>query len=487
MSNYEKFAALSREIKTREAIAGLLVWDRETGMPKGGQQQRSIQLAGMSGEILEMKTSPEYVSLLNELMQQLPEDPVKAGNIQLAWKNCEKARKLDRKFTEAYSMATSELFNEWAKGRESGESKSFLYALDAFRPLLLEKCERIAGNALPYDALLDEFEPGMTQERLNPVMDELEEGLREILKSVKLASELPKPITERVPVAKQIAFAHTLAEHVGFDLNRGRLDAARHPFCLALSPNDVRLTYRADENNPGMLIWGTLHELGHGLYEQGLNESQAGLASGSVYSLTMHESMSRFWENYIGKSKGFWNFIKDRHGKDFPIPDVLEMVNRLNAVSPGFIRIESDELTYHFHILLRYSIEREWVSGRLDTKDIPEFWNDKMERLLGLRPATHAQGFMQDIHWAHGSFGYFPTYTTGSLLAAHWAAHLEQAGILPQEEYEEGTLGEVLDWFRSELFSKGSLQTPWDLCAEVTGNKFEANAFLSYLRKKVVQ
>jgi len=486
MSKYATFVELSREIRTREAISGLLVWDRETGMPAGGNAVRSDQLARLSGEILALRTRPQYVDLLKELMDDAPENKLQAGNVKIAWRNCEKAMKLDRAFSESYSRATSALFNEWAKGRESGTSNDFLASLEAFRPLLLEKCERLGDANNPYDALLDEFEPGLTQKWLNPVMETLESGLRDILKSVNLADSLPKPITDSVPVNIQVGFAGELARVVGFDLSRGRLDAARHPFCLALSPNDVRLTYRASEDNPGMLIWGMLHELGHGLYEQGLSEDQFGLASGSAYSLTLHESMSRFWENHVGKSSGFWNYVHGQRGHNFPLSDLPGMLQRLKTVSPGLIRIESDELTYHFHILLRYTIEREWISGNLPTKEIPDFWNERMRELLGVCPANDAEGFMQDIHWAHGSMGYFPTYTLGSLLAAHWAQHLTVLKLLPENDYTSETLPNVLNWLSSNIYAVGSLHTPWDLCQQVTGSPFEPNAFLSYLRKKVV-
>lgn len=289
------------------------------------------------------------------------------------------------------------------------------------------------------------------------------------------------------PVASQQAFNREVAEAIGFDFNAGRIDTTTHPFCSGLGPGDCRLTTRYNERDFTQSLYGILHEAGHGLYDQGLNKDDYGTPMGSAVSLGVHESQSRLWENHVGRSAEFWEHwypVACRHFPKLGKFSPPQIVSALNRVSPSFIRVEADQVTYDLHIILRFEIELKLVEGNLRVADVPAVWNEEFEKMFGLKVPNDAQGCLQDIHWSLGSMGYFPTYTLGNLNASQLfrRATFEQPGL--EAELRRGQYQDLLGWLRAKIHQHGQRYQPQDLMKFATGEPTQARYHHEYLRKK---
>ncbi|MHB1920826.1 MAG: carboxypeptidase M32, partial [Chitinophagaceae bacterium] len=341
----------------------------------------------------------------------------------------------------------------------------------------------------PYDALLNEFEKGMTISRLNEIFADLKAGLSPLVRKIV---SLPKVeygfLKEHYSRDQQWTYGLHLLKEIGFDGEAGRQDISEHPFTTSFNHQDVRITTRIDESDLSNMIWGCLHEGGHALYEQGLRGEEYGLPGGEAASLGIHESQSRLWENGVGRGIYFWQ-------KNYPdlqqlFPENLGKVSleqfykSINQVKPSLVRTEADELTYHFHVMIRYEIEKELISGTISTEDLREVWKERYADHLGLQVEGDKTGILQDIHWSHGSFGYFPTYSLGSLYAAQFFEKASQDLGQLQVQLANGENGDLLHWLRKNIHSKGRWLTSEELCHNITGQGLQCSFFLEAANRK---
>ncbi len=488
-STYETFIEMVRQIGRLESVESLLDWDQETKMPPNGLNARAEQLSTLARLVHEHRTSPELGEALQDLNGQ-SDDPVRATNIRETRRLYDRAVKVPADLVAKIASVSAHAKSAWAVARKDSNFAAFAPHLDELLKLKCEVADLVGHNGDRYDALLSEFEPGAKAEEIANVFAELRGPLSEFVSQIAAASTRPDPaiITRHFPWAAQEQFARTLATAIGFDFQSGRLDASVHPFCSGTTPNDVRLTTRYIENFFNCAIFGTLHEAGHGVYEQGFDEKHMFTPMGSAISLGIHESQSRMWENLVGRSRGFWKHFYPLCQTQFPdsLSDVSmdAFYGAINAVQPSFIRVEADEVTYNLHIILRFELEREMIAGRLAVNDVPEAWNTKTKELLGLTPSNDAEGCLQDIHWSMGTFGYFPTYALGNLYAAQFFATARNAIPDLDDRIARGDFKTLLDWLRENIYRHGQRYTATELVEVVTGSPLSVTPFIQYVRAK---
>jgi len=491
----ERFAEI-RDLSAAQSLAG---WDQEVMMPPGGGDARAHVLAALAGAVHEHSTDRELVALTETLWRgraRLPRG--QRRQVELARRAVRKARRIPSDLARDLALAESRGLEAWREARKRRDWKRFVPSLEHMVQLkrrvakLGVAAERPArGSPAPlYDALLDDFEPGLTSLTLDPLLAELRAFTVPLLKKVvstRVHVDL-SPLVGRFAIEPQRAFAREVVDAMGMDPQRSRMDLSTHPFCSGFSPGDVRMTGRFSEHDLRGGLFGVIHEAGHGLYEQGLDPRHAREPVGGAISMAIHESQSRLWENLVGRSRPFWTCWLPRlkrHHPQLRRVGVDDIWRAANAVQPSFIRVEADELTYNLHIILRHEIERDLIEGRQSVRDLPARWNDGMKSLLGLVPKDDAQGVLQDIHWAMGLFGYFPTYSLGNLYAAQFmAAALRDMPKLPAR-IAKGDMAPLREWLREHIHRHDN-QVPADvLVKRVTGRPLEVRAFAEHLRAKV--
>ena len=412
-----------------------------------------------------------------------------AVNVREWRRDYDRATKIPQELAVALAKATAEGETAWERTRPDNDWETFKPFLVTVVALKREEAQALGYAREPYDAHLDDYEPGETAAGLAPVLAQLREALIRILAAVQGSGRRPQGevVRRHFPVGDQERFARLAAQAIGYDFAGGRLDPTAHPFSVDIGPGDVRITTRFDEHSFSQAFFGTLHETGHALYDQGLPAEHWGTPRGDAVSLGIHESQSRLWENLVGRSLGFWRFFYQRAQEVFPalhgIP--LEVFHfAVNEVKPSLIRTEADEVTYNLHILLRFELERALMNGDLEVEDFPGAFNDKMRAFLGLTPPGPGQGVMQDIHWSAGLFGYFPTYTLGNLYAAQFYARAE-AELGPLEErFARGEFAPLLTWLREKIHRQGNRLWARPLAKEVTGEDLDPRYLVRYLQRK---
>jgi carboxypeptidase Taq len=336
---------------------------------------------------------------------------------------------------------------------------------------------------------MDEFEPGAKSADVQAVFDAVKAELAPLAAAIKDAPRQPDTsiLKREFPRDAQAAFNRRVVASLGFDFDAGRIDISTHPFCSGATPNDVRLTTRYDEHFLPMAMFGTIHETGHGLYEQGLDTRYIGTPMSESVSLGIHESQSRMWENLVARSRPFWEHYYSKLQATFPsLADVAldDFYFAINTVEPSFIRVEADEVTYNLHIMLRFDLERKLVQNKLAVRDVPEAWNTAFESLLGIRPASDADGCLQDIHWSMGILGYFPTYALGNLYAAQFFATAREAMPDMDDDFRNGRFTPLLEWLRNNIHRQGKRYRAADLVEVVTGKPLSHKPFIDYLSAK---
>lgn len=471
---------------------GLLGWDIETYLPPRGIEARSSVYSTLSTMHHELLTEARFVDAVEALHADAAslETPEQQALIRELHKDVEEAKKLPPEWVQAMSETTAKAQPVWKAAKDANRFEDFAPTLQRVVDLNRQYADYIGYDGSPYNALLNQYEPGLKIEVLTPLFAELQGAITTLLG--QLGDQLsparyPFKHTPE-PVTVQKAFAQQLMAHIGFDMQAGRLDDAAHPFCMGLHPTDVRLTNRYFEDDFTSGFFSALHETGHGLYEQGVSPHLVpyGLADGA--SLAVHESQSRLWENLIGRSRVFWEPLFPALLAAFPNAmagvDPETFHRAINTVQPSLIRVESDEVTYNLHILIRTDLERRLINGELAVKDLPQAWNDAYETTLGIRPTTDAQGCLQDVHWAHGSFGYFPTYTLGNCYSAMW---IDQAEDDLPDLWTQIAAGDCLplrNWLKKAIHQHGKLYRPADLLHQVTCKSFSVEPFIQYLQAK---
>lgn len=474
-------------------IGGLLGWDQETMMPPGGAPGRARQRATLEALAHERLTRPRMGELLEALAGPAAEgrlDPVDAASVRVLRRDYDRAVKLPTELVRALAQTTSEAVEVWRRARADSRFGDFAPILGRIVDLKRREAEYLGYEKHPYDALLDAYEPEMTVAQLDPLFDGLRAATVELLGRLRTAPRQPdRSVLERgYDEAAQWSFGQEMLRAIGFDFEAGRIDRSTHPFAQGMGPGDVRLTTRLSPGDLAMGLFGSLHEGGHGLYEQGFGPEVAETAAGTYISLGIHESQSRLWENLVGRGLPFWRFAYPRlqacfaeQLRDVPLETFVAAVNR---VEPSLIRVEADEVTYNLHIILRYEIERRLLSGELPVADLPATWRELSREYLGLTPPDDRTGVLQDTHWALGYLGYFPTYTLGTLYAAQlWAAIVRDLPDL-DEQIAHGEFAPLLGWLRERIHRPGRRYGPVELIERATGAPPQPDHLVRYLNDK---
>lgn len=489
-ASYETFVGKVREIHTFHAIESLLDWDQETFMPRRAASHRAGQLALIAGHAHERLTSDELGRLLGQLEKDTNgADPIRATNIRELRRQFDRAVKIPTRLVQEIARTSSLAKEVWAKARRESRFADFAPHLEQLLDLRRQVADHVGWKTEPYDALMDEFEPGAQAAEVQAVFDKVKAEVVPLVAAVKAAPRQPKRdvLTRLCPQAGQAAFNRRLATAMGFDFDAGRIDISTHPFCSGQTPTDVRMTTRYDEHYLPMSLFGTMHETGHGLYEQGLPVEHTGTPMADAVSLGIHESQSRLWENQIGRSRPFWEHFFPILQAEFPSMQDVTLADwhfAINTVAPSFIRVEADEVTYNLHIMLRFEIEREMLAGKLAVQDVPDRWNAAMQQYFGLTPPNDAEGCLQDIHWSMGAFGYFPTYALGNLYAAQFCDTARTAISDFDGRLRRGELLPLREWLRSNIHQHGMRYRAGELVQVVTGRPLSHQPFVDYLNAK---
>jgi carboxypeptidase Taq len=488
-SDYDAFMALIREAGILGSVEALLDWDSETYMPPGGLATRAEQIAFIAGQAHERRTNPRIGELLAKL-EGGALDPIAATNVRETRRTYDRATKIPADLVRQIAKASTLAKDAWGKARAESNFDPFTPHLAELLDLKRQVADLVGYKGERYDALLDEYEPGMTAASVEKVFTALRGPLSDFVKQIAKAKRQPDVsiLHRHFPRAAQETLCREFAAAIGFDFTRGRLDVSKHPFCSGTGPGDVRLTTRYYEDFLSPSLFGVLHEAGHGLYEQGLPADHQFTPAGNAVSLGIHESQSRMWENFVGRGREFWEGRYERCRATFPESlgnvSLDAFYGAINLVQPSLIRVEADEVTYNLHIILRFELERELIAGRLEVRDVPEAWNEKMRELFGITPPNNAEGCLQDIHWSMGAFGYFPTYALGNFYAAQFFAAARRAMPELADRIRRGDFRPLLDWLRSNIHAHGQRYRPAELVERVTGAPLSIEPFMGYLRDK---
>ena len=479
-----------REFDDLSHVVALLSWDQETNMPRTGAAARAAQLSTLNVLRHERLCDPRLGELL-ELGAEGEPSQEQAAMIRNLEHDRDRAVRLPVEFVRRMAAAESRGASIWREARAADDFGMYRPVLEEIVGYKREQAELIGYEGEPYDALLDAYEPGMTVARLEPLLASLRVELERILGAIRGRPAAPvAPFVSRTfEPAAQWELTLRILRDIGFDLGAGRQDISAHPFSTSISLQDVRLTTRLDESNPFDAIYSSIHEAGHGMYEQGFDPRFAGTPLAQAPSHGIHESQSRMWENWVGRSRPFIEHYTPIMREAFPDAladaDAGQIYDEVTRVEPTLIRVESDEVTYNLHILIRFELELALLRGELEVAELPDAWNDTYERTLGIRPPSDALGVMQDIHWSHGSHGYFPSYTLGNLYAAVlWEALVRD---LPDAEagFAEGSFAPVLEWLREHVHRLGYLHSAEDTVRIASGGRgLEVGALVRYLDTK---
>ena len=475
------------------STAAVLGWDERTYMPKKGSLHRANQLSYLAGQVHEKVTSPRFGELLSEIeASKLIKDPLSeiAVNARELRRYFDKKTKVPKKLVEEIAHAETTGQNIWVEARKRSDFKSFLPALEKMIELKKQYAEAVGYDDLMYDALVDDYEPGASTKSITAVFSKFRQELVPLVEKILGSSKKPNVaiLARDFPIEKQRIFGETAAAAIGFEFDGGRLDITTHPFCTGIGPGDCRITTRYNYNHLGQAFFGTLHESGHAIYEQGLPKENFGMPMGGSVSLGIHESQSRMWENMVGRSKPFWQFFFPLAQQTFheSLADVSfdDFFFAVNDVRASLIRVEADEVTYNLHIILRFELEQGIFNGDIKAKDIPKAWNEKFKSFFGIVPKNDAEGCLQDIHWSAGYFGYFPTYALGNLYAAQFFAKASQDLGNLDEQFASGKFGDLKSWLRKNIHSQGQRYRAEDLVKVVTGKPLDHKPLMKYLTSK---
>jgi carboxypeptidase Taq len=496
MEANQAYAELIRRFKERstlESIGSMLGWDERTYMPPKGSGHRAEQMALVARLAHEMLTEPRIGELLDSLERS---SLVREGqgdaavNVREIRRLYNRAVKMPKELVEELARVTTRAQQVWQESRQADDFAAFEPWLTKIVALKRQEAQAISYQESPYDALLDEYEPGATAAEITRIFAALRADLVPLLSAIMGTGKQPRrDILERsFPVSRQEIFGQTTAAAIGFDFTAGRLDVTAHPFCSGIGPGDCRLTTRYDGRHFNQGFFGILHEAGHGIYDQGLDPEHFGTPLGSAVSLGIHESQSRLWENQVGRCRPFWEHFFPRARQIFPgtLDDITldDFVFAINDVQRSFIRVEADEATYNMHIILRFELEQALIGGDLQAADVPAAWNETFHKLFQLTPPSQAKGCLQDIHWSMGGLGYFPTYTLGNLYAAQFMDTARRDLGDLDASFRRGDFAGLKSWLTEKIHRPGQRYRPRELCERVTGKALSHKPLLAYLHRK---
>ncbi len=486
---YNEYKAKMQKIADLKYASAVLQWDQETYLPPKGGDIRGRQIATLGETAHEMFTSEKFGGLLQALLSTEGLTDHQKRNVELSLYDYTKNKKLPAAFVRKMSEAVNKSFHAWILARKENSFSLFQQPLDDIIQLKKQEADLLGYEIHPYNALMNDYDRGLTIDTVDALFTGLKPQLLRLLDKIKSKHPVDDSfLHQHFDKDKQWAMGMEVLKKMHFDFEAGRQDISEHPFTTSFSCQDVRVTTRIDENDFANMLWSCIHEGGHALYEQGLPIEEYGLPLSEYCSLSIHESQSRLWENCIGRGLPFWenNFqmAKTFFPQQFNGITAQQFYKGINKVQPSLIRTEADELTYHFHVMIRYEIEKQLIEGSLKAKDIPTVWNESYKKYLGLTVPDDKKGCLQDVHWSHGSFGYFATYSIGSLYAAQlYAAILEQNPSV-EEEIAKGNTETIFAWLQQHIYKSGRYSTSEVLCSNATGEPLNSRFFIDYATKK---
>ena len=486
---YDKYVDRMKKVADINHAIAVLSWDKEVNLPKESAFHRSQQVATLAGMSHSEFVNPDFGQMLDRLSNMKSLSDKERKNVSVTLDAYQKATKFSEAFVIKKSRIESNAYHAWIKAREANDYALFKDALKDLVDLKKSEARKLKASDHLYDALLDIYEPGLTVAQLDPIFEGIKVNLKKLIKKIGKRSQVKSGfLRKKYNWDKQWEFGMEVLRNMGYNFDRGRQDLSAHPFTTSFSPMDVRVTTRVDENDFAYMLWSTIHEGGHALYEQGLSSEDYGLPTGSYISLSIHESQSRLWENHVGRSKDYWNYwfpvLKGEFPTNLKKVDLDKFYAGINRIAPNLIRTEADELHYHFHVLIRYEIEKGLIEGSLSTDDLDTVWNEKYKEYLGISASDANNGILQDVHWGHGSFGYFPTYSLGSFYAAQFFNQAEKDIPKLGKKLTRGKTDALLQWLRENIHQHGRRYEADELCNMITGESLNVDHFLAYTQDK---
>jgi carboxypeptidase Taq len=479
-----------------QSVSYVLDWDQETYMPKKGVHFRSEQQA-LIAELLHKEATSEklkqilgkYIDLSSGKILEEGLSIEEKAILREVRRDYLQESRLPTDFVKKFKKVTTIALHAWKEAKEKRDFLLFAPHLKEIVALSIEKAKYLGTKTHPYECLLDIYEPNISIKILDDLFNPLKEKLINLVK--KVSKPIPancKFLSEHFEHNQQMAFARRLVKDMGIDSETCRLDLTEHPFCTAFGPHDVRITTKVHPNSIMDSLFAVIHEAGHALYQLQLPENEFGNPLGEPTSMGIHESQSRLWEVYIGQSMAFWDFYGPEFTKSFSVElegkTSKDFYDAVNQVKPSLIRIFADEVTYSLHIIIRYEIEKGLIEGSINVDDLPNIWKEKMEKYLGITPKDDSEGVLQDIHWSMGYFGYFPSYSLGSIYAAAIWQKIGEDFPDRDQKIRDGDLLFIRDWLKTNIHSKGRFYPPVELIEKATGKPFSINPYINYLESK---
>jgi carboxypeptidase Taq len=491
----EKLAAFKAEmgeIWDLNMAGALLGWDQQTYMPANGAEERSEQLATLSKIVHIKSTSDEVGKALDDLLvyaETLDPDSDDACLIRRSKIEFDKATRVSTQWVAEYARVTAMAQEKWVQAKTKADFSIFKPQLERIVELRREYAEFFKPYDHVYDPLLDDFEPGLKTADVKDIFNRLRPQQVDLIRAIASRPQVEDNfLSLSYADQKQWDFGVDVITRFGYDWKGGRQDRSPHPFTTSFGIGDVRLTTRVIENMMTSAMFSTMHEAGHGMYQQGFSKSLTRTILANGASMAVHESQSRMWENLVGRSRAFWRFFYPKLQATFPtqlgnVP-MEKFYKAINKVEPSFIRTEADEATYNLHVMLRLELEIALMEGNLAVADLPQAWNSRMQDYLGVTPPNDREGVLQDVHWSGGMIGYFPTYALGNLVSVQLWEVINRDIPNLEAQIEQGEFGSLLSWLREKVHSHGAKYDPQDLVQRVTGSKIDPQPYVGYLKKK---
>ncbi|MBK1635642.1 carboxypeptidase M32 [Rhodovulum adriaticum] len=485
MGAYDDLIAYERETQALAQVMGRLSWDQETVMPKGAAHQRAEEMGALESVLHRRRTDPRVGEWL-EAVDETALDHAARAQLRHILRGYIRAMRLPETLSSQIARVTSRAQGIWAEARAADDVAHFLPTLAEVVRLKREEAAALAQGGDPYDALLDDYEPGATGAGIAAMFDRMRPRLVELRERILGSDRHPAPLSGRFGAEGQMTVAREVASHFGYDWRHGRLDHSVHPFTSG-SGTDVRITTRVDEGDPLNCLYSTLHEVGHGAYEQGIDPAYLLSPLGEGVSMGVHESQSRIYENQLGRSRAFCGWLHARLAEVFGqsgAADADAFYAAVNRVHSGYIRTEADEVHYNLHIMLRFDLERELIAGRLEVADLEEAWNERFQSDFGVAVDKPSNGVLQDVHWSVGLFGYFPTYTLGNVYAGCLYTALCAAVPSLDDDLARGHAETATAWLRENVQRHGGLYEPAEVIQRACGFDPHEGPLLDYLEAK---
>lgn len=485
--NLKNLKSRLSDVNALHAAISIMDWDQQTYMPRGGAEARAQHVGSLSRMAHEQFVDDSTRNALNAAKGEASEED-DVAMLRVVERDLDLRTKIPAKLVEEKSILSSVAHEVWVEARQNNDFGKFAPVLEKMVDLTKQEAECLGYTDHIYDALTDQYEEGASKASWDAMFDSIREPLVALVKEIKESGNQPDDsfLYGEWSVNDQREFTEKLVQDIGFDFGRGRQDIAPHPFCTGWSVGDIRLTTRY-KPYLGSAIFGSLHEAGHGMYEQGSPQEWDLTPLAGGVSLGLHESQSRTWENIVGRSKAFWSHYLPSLNQKFPqlsVSDLDTFYKAINKVEPSLIRVEADEVTYNLHIMIRFEIECDMLTGALAIKDLPEAWNAKYRDYLGITPPNDKEGCLQDVHWSMGSIGYFPTYSMGNLLSYQFWTKLKQDVGDVDGLMSKGEFAPILGWLQEKIYRQGRKYKPAELVQRVTGKKMDASDYLAGITAK---